>query len=229
MISEGRRSVPRSHTTSAAPRVVLPPLTDHDALISIQATPQTQSPLAVAAGFHRAMAAATGNQVTGGSPRPRPRPPEIGTCCGLSRPRRRRKAAGHEFPVILYMAAHHRASCLSRAGVRLGEENERVASSGVRGNLKTTPVRRGLRGRRFDGRAPDAEKLFWARNPSIKPARKLGLTSRSRRPKPIRADVVALLAAREPGTSRDPPENAKRKNYDQLGGQGETTPYRQSQ
>ena len=31
----------------------------------------------------------------GGSPRPRPRPPEISTCCGLSRPRRRRKAAGH--------------------------------------------------------------------------------------------------------------------------------------
>ena len=94
MISEGRRHVPRSHITSAAPRVVLPPLTDHDALISIQATPQTQSPLAVAAGFHRAMVAATGDQVTGGSPRPRPRPPEISTCCGLDRPRRHRKAAG---------------------------------------------------------------------------------------------------------------------------------------
>ena len=51
-----------------------------------------------------------------------------------------------------------------------GEENKRVESSGVRRNLKTTPVRRGLRGRRLDGRAPDAEKLFWARNPSVKPA-----------------------------------------------------------
>ena len=50
--------MPRSHTTSAAPRVVLQPLTGHDALKSIQATPQTQSPLAVAAGFHRALAAA---------------------------------------------------------------------------------------------------------------------------------------------------------------------------
>ena len=60
----------------------------------------------------------------------------------------------------------------SRAGVRLGEENERVESSGARRNLRSTPVRRGLRGRRLDGRAPDAEKLFWARNPSVKPARR---------------------------------------------------------
>ena len=77
---------------------------------SIQATPQTQRPLAVAAGLHRAMAAATGDQVSGGSPRPRPRPPEISTCCGLSRPRRRRRPPGVKFVVVLYKAAHHRAS-----------------------------------------------------------------------------------------------------------------------
>ena len=58
------------------------------------------------------MAAATGNQVSGGSPRPRPRPPEISTCGGLSRPGRRRRAARHQIPVVLYMAIHHRASCL---------------------------------------------------------------------------------------------------------------------
>ena len=111
-ISEGRRSVPRPHITSTASRVVLRPLIGRDALNSIQATPKTQSPLAVAAGFHRAMAAATGNQVSGGSPRPRPRPPEISTCGGLSRPGRRRRAARHQIPVVLYMAIHHRASCL---------------------------------------------------------------------------------------------------------------------
>ena len=76
-ISEGRRSVPRPHITSTASRVVLQPLIGRDALNSIQATPQTQRPLAVAAVFHRTMAAATGDQVSGGSPRPRPRPPEI--------------------------------------------------------------------------------------------------------------------------------------------------------
>ena len=119
MISEGRRSAPRSHITSAAPRVVLQPLTGPDALISIQATPQTQSPLAVAAGFHRAMAAATGDQVSGGLPRPRPRPPEIGTCCGLSRPRRRRRPPGVQFVVVLYKAAYHRASCHTAALSRL--------------------------------------------------------------------------------------------------------------
>ena len=83
----------RPALTSAAQRVVLQPPTGRDALNSTQATPQIQRPLAVAAGFHRAMAAATGNQVTGGSPRPRPRPPEISTCCGLNRPRRRGWAA----------------------------------------------------------------------------------------------------------------------------------------
>ena len=41
------------------------PLTGRDASSSVQATPQIQRPLAVAAGFHRAMAAATGNQVSG--------------------------------------------------------------------------------------------------------------------------------------------------------------------
>ena len=41
----------------------------------------------------------------GGSPRPRPRPPEISTCCGLSR------------PVVVYRAAHHRASCLDCHGL----------------------------------------------------------------------------------------------------------------
>ena len=102
----------------------------------------------------------------------------------------------------------------SRAGVRLGEENERVESSGARRNLRSTPIHRGLRGRRLDGRAPDAEKLFWARNPSVKPANELGLTSRPPRPKLIRADVTTLPAAREPETSRDPPENAKRQKYD---------------
>ena len=109
--------MPRSHITSAAPRVVSQPLTGHDALKSIQATPQTQSPLAVAAGFHRAMVAATGNQVTGGSPRPRPRPPEISTRRGLSRPRRRRRPPGVQFVAVLYKAAHHRACCLECHGL----------------------------------------------------------------------------------------------------------------
>ena len=68
----------------------------------------------------------------------------------------------------------------------------------------------------IDGRAQDAEKLFWARNPSIKHRPNFAAPAR---PKPIRADVAALLAAREPGTTRDPPENAKRQKYDQLGGQ----------
>ena len=36
----------------------------------------------------------------GGSPRPRPRPPEISTCCGLSRPGRRRRAAGHNYRLL---------------------------------------------------------------------------------------------------------------------------------
>ena len=51
-----------------------------------------------------------------------------------------------------------------------GEENKRVESSGVRRNLKTTPGHRGLRGRRLGGGAADAEKLFWAQNPSVGPA-----------------------------------------------------------
>ena len=36
--------------------------------------------------------------------RPRPRPPEISTCCGLSRPRRRRRPPGVEFAAVPHMA-----------------------------------------------------------------------------------------------------------------------------
>ena len=105
-------------------RVVLQPLNGRDALNSIQATPKTQSPLVVAAGFHRAMAAATGNQVSGGSPRPRLRPPEISTCGGLSRPGRRRRAARHLYtgcslygrpsPCLLSRESRPRAVACSR-------------------------------------------------------------------------------------------------------------------
>jgi len=101
----------------------------------------------------------------------------------------------------------------SRAGVRLGEENERVESSGARRNPRSTPIRRGLRGRRLDGRAPDAEKVVRARNPSTKP--RTALHGVARRVVPRRRRVLGVLASgtnyllktyayNEQGTAKEP-------------------------
>ncbi len=133
-----------------------------------RATPQSLAARSATAAYHRIVSvsrALHGSVATASRRRLFARPT---VCARRPCPKRRREhgSRGPRPPVAINSCR----SRLSRAGVRLGEENERVASSGVRRNLKTTPVRRGLRGRRLDGRAPDAEKLFWARNPSVKPA-----------------------------------------------------------
>ena len=97
------------------------------------------------------------------------------------------------------------------SGLGRGEQTRRVERRPTQPQNNARPSRTtGPTSRRRGGGCGEA---LLGTKPVGGARRKLGLTSRTQRPKAIRADVAAHLAAHEPGTSRNPPENAKRQTY----------------